>query len=446
MLLRQPWLLQFPWSVTFLFSSLVTLPAAFGALVVPLKVFEQDIRINLATLSEPHVPHARREWDLKVRQYYGDIFIGSPPQRISVVFDTGSGNLAVPTTHCRDIACKHHRSYNLSASSSGHPAKSMVVEEVEYGTGDLWGDLLSDRACFGGALPGGGPASAAPACVPSVGFLGVTSESDRPFDNMPFDGILGLGLTNLSLGPEYNVLGALKVINGGHAVLALTLSPPAVPANVAASEAAFGSVHELGLENFRWTPLVDAGASGYWLTEAHGISTFAAVGKAANNNTLMGICSAAQPCKVAVDSGAPAIVGPPEIVDRLKKLLDVHLDCTNFAMLPTLRISLLASSAGKRPETLDIEPHAYVEKRDGVCYPLLTPLRTPEGFIPTLLLGQPLFFAYRVAFDAERSRIGFGPSTKAGASGVSAASAVNVHGVGFDVVSARLRRLSSGEM
>merc|ERR1719478_555172 len=46
------------------------------------------------------------------QEYHGDIDVGTPLQKFSVVYDTGSGNLLIPGEECTNSACSSHRRFS----------------------------------------------------------------------------------------------------------------------------------------------------------------------------------------------------------------------------------------------------------------------------------------------------------------------------------------------
>uniref|UniRef100_A0A8C3YVY2 Peptidase A1 domain-containing protein n=1 Tax=Catagonus wagneri TaxID=51154 RepID=A0A8C3YVY2_9CETA len=74
--------------------------------------------------------------------YIGEISIGTPPQQFSVVFDTGSADLWVPSNECHSKACFTHRRFNPSLSRTFHPTDRSIL--LEYGSGKISGILGYD--------------------------------------------------------------------------------------------------------------------------------------------------------------------------------------------------------------------------------------------------------------------------------------------------------------
>ncbi|XP_030876221.1 napsin-A isoform X2 [Leptonychotes weddellii] len=121
-------------------------------------------------------------------QYYGEIGLGTPPQNFSVVFDTGSSNLWVPSIRCHffSLPCWFHHRFNSKASSSFQPNGTKFA--IQYGTGKLDGILSEDKLTIGG-IKGA-----------SVIFGEALWEPSLVFTFAHFDGILGLGFPILAVG------------------------------------------------------------------------------------------------------------------------------------------------------------------------------------------------------------------------------------------------------
>ena len=172
--------------------------------------------------------------------YHGEISIGSPePQRFRVVFDTGSGQLIVPSVMCKKETCQMHRRYKRRKSLTAYdinvdgspvsPKDGRDQLSVTFGTGEIVGVFVHDRVCLAGKVARQGAransmlqtghvvAGAEPpteddgesvideeegqksdqdkGCL-EMRFVTAVSMTEDPFATFAFDGILGLGLSD----------------------------------------------------------------------------------------------------------------------------------------------------------------------------------------------------------------------------------------------------------
>ncbi|XP_071569214.1 lysosomal aspartic protease-like, partial [Temnothorax nylanderi] len=104
-------------------------------------------------------------------QYYGNIEIGTPPQNFTVLFDTGSSDLWVPSKNCnvsQPNCCNGHNKYD-STRSSARILPGNDIFNISYASVNVSGYLCNDNVI-----------------VKKTSFVN------------EFDGVLGMGYPSLS--------------------------------------------------------------------------------------------------------------------------------------------------------------------------------------------------------------------------------------------------------
>jgi len=311
--------------------------------------------------------------------------VGTPRQRFSVVMDTGSGNLIVPSDDCESEACKSHRRFvkgnsttvsEVSCDSDGGGVDDEMT--VTFGTGNVDGPCLRDRVCLGSA------------CA-EANFIAAIHESSSPFEAFAFDGILGLALTGMANAPAFSVMGLLTEGRALHRPIFSVFMSNSDEEN---SEVTFGAMKaEHMASKLFWVNVT--GTAGYWEITMDDV----AIG-----SETTGIC---KDCRVAVDTGTSQLAGPSDIIDSLKKQLDVSPNCSNYDALPDLGFVI-----GGR--ILSLTPSEYVDRSGSSCRLALMPLDLPPPNGPLFIFGIPFLQKYYSVYDWENARVGFAVARHAG--------------------------------
>ena len=101
-------------------------------------------------------------------QYFVDIEVGTPPQRFTVVPDTGSSNLWLYSEKCWALPCWYHHTYNAEKSSTYQ--KMGDDFKITYGSGSIAGFESQDVARLDSKVQ-----------VPDMKFAEITSVSGMAF-------------------------------------------------------------------------------------------------------------------------------------------------------------------------------------------------------------------------------------------------------------------------
>jgi len=220
--------------------------------------------------------------------YSGVISVGSPAQDFSVVFDTGSAHIVVPSAGCVNDTCLAHKRYNISQSTSalainvdGFPVpEDELCDQVTvgYGTGMLTGEFARETVC-----PGAGRGDN---CV-EVNIVMAVEMTSEPFSSFSFDGIFGLALDNLAMAPEFSFLNRLS--NSGMPAASQFAVFLTDESDNEGSEIALGGYDGSRLLSpLKWAPVAHK-QHGYWQVQIHAIRVDGKVMDTCQDGTCRGI-------------------------------------------------------------------------------------------------------------------------------------------------------------
>jgi hypothetical protein len=281
----------------------------------------------------------------KNTQYVGIIAIGSPPQEIPVIFDTGSGNLWVTSTLCKAFPCTSHVSYSRAKSSKFQRIGLGV--QVTFGTGTVSGEINQDQFTLGNIK------------VPGQKFGEILDEDGDVFNAGKFSGILGLAYPKMA---AYGVTPVFdSIIN--HKLLKKNIMTFYYSLNEDVDgEITLGYIDTSKyVGELKYYKVVD---KYYWSIKLDDIKY---------GGKSLGLCEGG--CRAVVDTGTTLLTGPTSDLRTLLKAIPVENDCRNWDMAKDLTFVF-------NGDEYTLKPTEYMVKSSNMfggnqCRALMMPLDIP---------------------------------------------------------------------
>jgi len=363
---------------TMKFLLALLLPAFAAALVrIPMKKIADVDRVRISAMTGSSTDVAIH--DFSNAQYYGDIEVGTPAQKFSVIFDTGSSNLWIPSKACKN--CGSHPTYDNTASSSY--AKNGSIFKIQYGSGPVSGVLSGDDVTVGGFVV----KAQMLAEITDVSGLGMAYSMGK------FDGILGLGFESISVDSLPTVFG--NMVKQG------LVSEPVFSFYLSGASGTDGELVFGGIDKDHFTgdlTYVPLTSESYWEVALDGMTLD---GKKATSVT-----------KAIIDSGTSILAGPTDDVKALAAQVgakpfflnpkEYTIDCSKAATAPDLVVTL-----GGQKFTLTGKD--YIINAGGQCLFGMTGIDVPAPRGPLWIMGDVFMRKYYTVFDYGQQRVGIAP-------------------------------------
>ncbi|XP_026571355.1 cathepsin E [Pseudonaja textilis] len=317
-------------------------------------------------------------------EYFGQISIGNPPQNFTVLFDTGSSNLWVPSIYCFSKACVEHSRF--------HPSQSSTYTEVgtpfsiHYGTGSLRGIIGMDQVTVEGLT------------IVNQQFAESVTEPGNTFLDSEFDGILGLAYPSLAVDgvtPVFDNMMAQNLVD----LPIFSVYMNRNPYSSVGGELIFGGYDEAYFSgNLNWIPVTK---QGYWQILLDNIQV--------GGN----VAFCAEGCQAIVDTGTSLITGPSEDIKQMQTLIGAQpmdgeyaVECNYLNVMPLVTFTINGNSYPLTPEA-----YTVMVNSDGMnlCTSGFQSLDIETADGPLWILGDVFIGQYYSVFDRGNNRVGLAP-------------------------------------
>ncbi|XP_075404152.1 pepsin A [Tenrec ecaudatus] len=312
-------------------------------------------------------------------EYFGTIAIGTPPQEFTVIFDTGSSNLWVPSIYCSSPACSNHNRFNPQKSST-YQATSQTVS-IAYGTGSMTGILGYDTVQVAGI-----------ADTNQIFGLSQTEPGSFLYYS-PFDGILGLAYPNIASS------GATPVFDNmwNQGLVPQDLFSVYLSANdQSGSVVMFGGIDSSYYTgNLNWVPL---SSEGYWQITVDSITM--------NGESIA--CNGG--CQAIVDTGTSLLSGPSNAITNIQSYIGASqnsngqmvVSCSAINNLPNIVFTI---NGVQYP----LPPSAYILQSQQGCISGFQGMNIPTASGELWILGDVFIRQYFAVFDRANNQVGLAP-------------------------------------
>uniref|UniRef100_A0A096MPA5 Peptidase A1 domain-containing protein n=1 Tax=Papio anubis TaxID=9555 RepID=A0A096MPA5_PAPAN len=326
-------------------------------------------------LKKHNLNPARKYFPQAEMEYFGTIGIGTPAQDFTVIFDTGSSNLWVPSVYCSSLACTNHKRFNPQDSSTYQSTSGTL--SITYGTGSMTGILGYDTVQVGGISD-------------TNQIFGLSETEPGSFlYYAPFDGILGLAY------PSISSSGATPVFDNiwNQGLVSQDLFSVYLSADdQSGSVMIFGGIDSSYYTgSLNWVPVS---------VEGSGKSPITMNGEA--------ISSGLRACAI-VDT-APLLTGPTSPIANIQSDIgasensdgEMVVSCSAISSLPDIVFTINGIQ-------YPVPPSAYILQSQGSCTSGFQGMDVPTESGELWILGDVFIRQYFTVFDRANNQVGLAP-------------------------------------